>query len=246
MKFTFRYLLEIFVRLSESIRRTSQHLLAQSSRGKLLTLLLLGGIFFLLVIFTPLPSIARMQAWSESIGPSFLIAFFLSHTLITITPVPRTVFTLAAGVLFGPALGCLVALTASTASALLAFWIVRLIGWQRIAARMTHPSVQALNMRLERRGWLAVTSLRLLALIPFSLLNYSCGASSIRVLPYAVATIFGLIPGTVATALLGNALTGSSDPRLLIISGLLFFVGVIGLLVDARLPETQAENSHLQ
>ena len=40
------------------------------------------------------------------------------------------------------------------------------------------------DRRLERRGWLAVASLRMIAAVPFAPLNYACALSSIRPLPF--------------------------------------------------------------
>lgn len=55
---------------------------------------------------------------------------------------PRTAFTLAAGLLFGTQLGVLLAVVASTASAVLALWAVRALGW-KLSALHHRPAVKA-------------------------------------------------------------------------------------------------------
>ncbi|NUS43430.1 MAG: TVP38/TMEM64 family protein, partial [Mycobacteriaceae bacterium] len=85
-----------------------------------------------------------------------------------------------------------------------------------------------------RRGWLAVGSLRLIAAAPFALVNYCCALSSVRLLPYVVATVVGVLPGTVAVVVLGDALTGAVDPTLLLFSAACFALGLAGLAVDLR------------
>ncbi len=50
--------------------------------------------------------------------------------------------------------------------------------------------------------------------VPFSVLNYAAGASAVRVLPYTLATFVGLLPGTAAVVILGDALTGNVSPLL--------------------------------
>ncbi len=127
-------------------------------------------------------------------------------------------------------------MAATTISAVLALLIVRAIGRDAVAAHLTHPAVRSVDARLERRGWLAVGSMRLIAMIPFSVVNYCCGVSSVRVLPYTLATVAGILPGTVGVVLLGDALTGETDPRLLVVSGICIAVGMLGLFVDARTP----------
>ncbi|MFD4183778.1 TVP38/TMEM64 family protein, partial [Rhodococcus sp. NPDC058514] len=97
------------------------------------------------------------------------------------------------------------------------------------------PALQTSPPRHARRGWLAVGSLRLIAPVPFSVVNYCSGVSSVRLLPYLLATLAGVLPGTVGVVVLGNAIGGDTNPALLVVSGVCIAVGVLGLVVDARL-----------
>jgi len=94
--------------------------------------------------------------------------------------------------------------------------------------------LQAMDTRLAQRGWLAVASLRLIPVAPFSVLNYCCGVSAVRLRPYLLATIVGIAPGTVAVVLLGDAITGRTSPVLLAVSAAGACLGLVGLVVDAR------------
>ena len=159
--------------------------------------------------------------------------FLISHIVVTTFPFPRTAFSLAAGLMFGPALGAAIAVAASTVSALLAVLMIRALGWQ-LSAMVSHPAVERLDTRLRHRGWPAVLSLRLIPAVPFAVLNYAAGASAVRLVPYTVATFFGLLPGTVAVVVLGDALTGRVDPLLVLISAGIASVGVLGLVYESR------------
>ncbi len=161
--------------------------------------------------------------------------FFAVHALVTVAPIPRTLFTLAAGVLFGSVTGIVVTVGASTVSAVIALLMVRAVGREWFATRMTHPAVKAIDDSLARRGWLAVGSLRLIAPVPFSVVNYCCGVSSIRIAPFALATAVGVVPGTVGIVVLGDALGGNADPVMLALSASCIALGVLGLIVDWRL-----------
>jgi uncharacterized membrane protein YdjX (TVP38/TMEM64 family) len=158
----------------------------------------------------------------------------VAHALATVA-LPRLPFTLSAGLLFGPITGIAVAISATTVSAALAFLLARALGREAIAARLTHPAVAAVDRRLARRGWLAVGSLRLIGPIPFPLVNYCAGVSSIRLVPYLIATAVGLLPGTIAVVVLGDALTGRTNPALLVVTAIGAVIGLAGLLIDARL-----------
>ena len=157
--------------------------------------LLVVVILIALTFAVPLPTAVQLRDWATSIGPWFPLAFLGAHVVVTVLPFPRTAFTLAAGLLFGPALGVGIAVLASTVSAVIALLLIRVAGWQ-LHQLVSHPRLDALDARLRDRGWPAIVSLRLIPAVPFSLLNYTAGASAVRLRPYTVATVVGLLPGT--------------------------------------------------
>jgi uncharacterized membrane protein YdjX (TVP38/TMEM64 family) len=193
------------------------------------------GITALLVLasWLPLPSPVQMRDWAQSVGPWFPLAFLIAHIVATVVPIPRTAFTLAAGLLFGPLLGVAIAVVASTVSAMIAMLLVRAAGW-RLNRLVRHRSIETVEERLRQRGWLAILSLRLIPAVPFSVLNYAAGASSVRVLPYAVATLVGLLPGTTAVVVLGDALAGHISALLYLVSAVTTALGLAGLIIEIR------------
>ena len=201
-------------------------------------LLLVGALLGLVVVaavFLPLPSPVEVRDWALAAGPYFALAFFLAHAVIVALPIPRTVFTLSAGLLFGPVTGLIVAISASAVAATIAFVVVRRMGRDAVAGKLPHPAVEAVDRRLARRGWLAVGSLRLIGAVPYSIVNYCAALSSIRFWPFIVASVIGLAPGTFGVVVLGDALTGHVRPGLLIFSLSCAAIGVVGLLFDAKL-----------
>ena len=205
----------------------------QVSRTRLLLTTLAVGAVVAVVLLVPLPTAVQMRDWATALGAWFPLAFLAAHIVVTILPFPRTAFTLAAGLLFGPVLGVVIAVTASTLSALLALFAVRALGWQ-LTSLVSHPALESVDARLRARGWAAVLSLRLIPVVPFSVLNYAAGASSVRVMPYLLATLTGLLPGTAAVVILGDALTGNISPLLALVSVSTAAVGVAGLTYETR------------
>lgn len=212
----------------------SDPVLRRIRNPRVLALLVLGAALVAVALLAPHPAPQQVRDWADSVGPLFPLVFFAVHAIVTVAPFPRTVFTLSAGLLFGPVLGIGLAVAATTVSAALALLLVRALDRDQVAARLTHPAVRAVDRRLARRGWLAVGSLRLIAPVPFSVINYCAGLSSIRALPYLLATVIGILPGTIGVVVLGDALTGRTEPGLLVLSGICIALGVIGLIVDAR------------
>ncbi len=205
----------------------------QVSRTRLLLTAVGAVALVAIVLLAPFPNAMQLRDWATAAGPWLPPAFFAAHALVTVLPFPRTAFTLAAGLLFGPGIGIGLAVTASACSALLALLAVRAAGWQ-LNRLVDHPGIDALDSRLRERGWPAVLSLRLIPAVPFSVLNYAAGASSVRTAPYLLATLAGLVPGTSAVVILGDAITGDVSPVLLLVSLCTGGIGVCGLLYEAR------------
>lgn len=201
---------------------------------RLVLLLCCAALVCAAALLTPLPSPGRIQQWAGEAGPYFPVLFFVAHALITIAPVPRTVFTVASGLLFGPVVGLAVAVGATVLSAAAAFLLVRAYGRDRVGVYLDHPTVRIVDERLHRRGWLAVGALRLIAFAPFSVVNYSCALSSIRFWPYLGATVIGILPGTAATVILADALAGGTHPVMVVVSIACIAAGLLGLVIDQR------------
>ena len=209
-----------------------------ASRLRLLVAGLLLVVATVIALTLPIPSPLQMRGWAQSVGTVAPVLFLFGHILVTTVPIPRTVFTVAAGLLFGPVLGLGLSLLATTMSAALAFVVVRWLGRELVAPRLDHKLLRAVDTRLRRRGWLAVASLRLIPAVPFAVLNYCSAISSIRFRHFLIGTI-GIVPGSVAVVVLGDALTGRTSPELLAVSVGCAAIGVLGLIIDARSPAPQ-------
>jgi uncharacterized membrane protein YdjX (TVP38/TMEM64 family) len=205
----------------------------QVSRTRLIVTATATVILVAVALLVPLPTAVQLRDWATSVGPWFPLAFLGAHVVVTVFPFPRTAFTLAAGLLFGPALGIAIAVVASTLSAVIALVLVRALGWQ-LSGLVSHPAVESLDARLRARGWPAILSLRMIPAVPFSVLNYAAGASAVRLVPYLLATLVGLLPGTAAVVVLGDALTGNVNPLLMLVSLCTAAIGIAGLTHEVR------------
>jgi uncharacterized membrane protein YdjX (TVP38/TMEM64 family) len=218
-------------KISDALRGLTAAVVAtagQVSRRRMVATGAVMAVVVAVALLVPLPTAVQMRDWATSVGPWFPLAFLAAHIVATVLPFPRTAFTLAAGLLFGPVLGVTLAVVASTASAVIALLLVRAAGWQ-LSRLVRHQAVETVDARLRDRGWIAVISLRLIPAVPFSAINYAVGASAVRVLPYTLATLVGMLPGTAAVVILGDALTGDVSPLLLLVSLCTAFLG-LGLL----------------
>lgn len=182
------------------------------------------------------PHLEDLRRVVTEAGPWAPVVFVVLQVLLNVPPFPRTVFTVSAGLLFGSLWGTVLTLTGTAIAAVLAFYLVRWTGGRLVARYATHRRAVWVRRRLDHHGTLAVTSLRLIPMVPFAALNYLSGLSTVRFLPYLLGTVVGCIPGTVAIVILGDAVTGQVSPTLLAVSAACALIGLAGVLVAARRP----------
>ncbi|GAA5131976.1 TVP38/TMEM64 family protein [Pseudonocardia adelaidensis] len=165
------------------------------------------------------------------------LLFVLLQGMVTVTPVPRTVFTVAAGVLFGGIGGVVLAVAGTSLAAAVAFWLVKLLGGRFTRRHTDHRVMTWVRARLDRSGLLAMVSLRLIPAVPFSAMNYASALAGVRFAPYLLGTVLGVLPGTIGIVILGDAAVGGNPhPAMLLISVCSGLVGLTGALIAARRP----------
>jgi uncharacterized membrane protein YdjX (TVP38/TMEM64 family) len=114
---------------------------------------------------------AEQAGWLGAAG--FIAVYAVSAVFL----VPASVLTLGAGAVYGPLKGTAVVSAASTLGSLLAFLNSRYLARplaQRVVQR--NASLKSLDEALPREGAKLVLLLRLSPLVPYTLLNYACGA----------------------------------------------------------------------
>ncbi|HWD06741.1 MAG TPA: TVP38/TMEM64 family protein [Amycolatopsis sp.] len=213
-----------------------------SGRSKLILALTVLALFAVTAVFLPIPGPAQLRQWAQATGSATPLVLLVAYAVLTVAPIPRTVFNLAAGLLVGSVAGIVIGLVATTISAGFAFGLARLLGRDLVLRHVHRKPVRIVNERLSGGGVLAITSLRLIPVVPFAPLSYLCGVSSVKLLPYLVGTALGSVPGTVAVVVLADALTGDTPPALLACYGVFAVAGAVGLVrvLKKRTPASEA------
>ncbi len=155
-----------------------------------------------------------VRMFVEAAGPLQAIVFVALYVMLTVLLVPGTIPSLAAGALFGPFWGVLLTLTGATLGAVAAFEIARALGRERVRARLGRRT-DAADRWVRSRGLLGVLSLRLVPVIPFNVLNYAFGLSTVERRNHVIGTAIGIVPGTVAFVALGSSIADPGSPGFL-------------------------------
>lgn len=150
----------------------------------------------------PLPSVEEIRSAAQGAGWLGAVVFVLGYGLVTLTPVPKNVVSIAAGLTWGLWLGVLLVYLGALIGAALAFALGRALGREAVE-RFTGARVARVDELLRERGVLSVIGARLVPILPFTVVNYSAGLTSLRPRDYALGTAIGMLPGTFAYVAVG-------------------------------------------
>lgn len=153
-------------------------------------------------LFVPLPSLGQIRGAADDAGLAGAVLFILAYGLITLTPIPKNVVGIAAGVIWGFGLGSLVVYLGALLGAAGAFAIGRALGRDAVE-RFTGARVERVDAVLRRRGLVSMIGVRLIPLLPFTVINYTASLTAVRVRDYALGTAVGIVPGTLAYVAIG-------------------------------------------
>lgn len=166
---------------------------------------------------TPLADIVTPKsviALAESLADDWWapLAVIVAYTPASVVMFPRWLITLAAVAIFGPWAAFAFAELGVVLAALCGYVGGKLVSRERVR-HMAGPRIHNLTRVLRRRGLLAVTLVRLVPIAPFVVVNLVMGAMRIRLHHYLIGTVVGMLPGMLATTVLGDQLTEAiSEP----------------------------------
>lgn len=141
---------------------------------------------------------ARDEWW---IYPLLLAAYVIGGLLLF----PLTVLLAVTGMMLGPLLGFVTAMTCGMVSA----WVGYLAGsWTGAEAirNVTGRTFRRIYHGLQAQGTVTVTALRMVPVAPFTVVNLVMGAAHVRPRAYLAGTALGLVPGVFVMTMVGDRL----------------------------------------
>lgn len=147
---------------------------------------------------------AQMQAWLQKAGIWAPIAYIVIYIIATLLILPSTALNLTGGAIFGPWLGTIWTSLAAMLAAIVAFAFTRTVGREIIAQRLARQW-QAMDAELHQGGLFYMFAIRLLPIIPYGLVNFAAGLTSVSFKDYVVGTALGTVPGVLPFVLLGSS-----------------------------------------
>lgn len=138
--------------------------------------------------------------------------------------VPLTLLVMAVALSFGAWPGSFYALAGAVLGALISYAFGAALG-RRSIARLAGSKLNRLSKRLANHGVMAIITVRLIPVAPFTLINMLAGASHIKLRDFVIGTVIGLLPGIIMITVFAKSLRQVIDSPTT--ADLVIFVGIV-------------------
>ena len=206
---------------------------------QILILLLLLGIFFTAKAYgvSEYLNFEYLKLQKESLLSTynenqflFISIYFLVYVISVAVSIPgATIFTLAAGAIFGVVMGTVLVSFASTLGATLSFLFSRYLLRDSVQKKFG-SSMESINKGLEQDGTFYLLSLRLIPAFPFFLINLLMGLSRISAIQFFWVSQIGMLPGTLVYVNAGTQIATLNSTKDILSPTLLLSFVALGLL----------------
>lgn len=209
--------------------------------GALLRLGVAAGVVVGLLVLDRaqvLPDVAALQRRVQAAGRTGGLVFVAGFALLALLPVPKGAMTALGGLLFGLWLGAALSFVGALAGAVLARESGAWLGRDTVE-RLSRGRLDRAESLLRDHGVGTVVAVRLVPVLPYVVINYTCGLLGVRRWDYVLGSAVGLVPGSLTYAALGAS--GGHGSHLVVVvmvvlAAMLVLVAVAGPWGRRRLP----------
>ncbi len=182
----------------------------------------------------------QLQAWTQQHYALVVVLYMLVYIFFVTISIPgATLLTLAGGYLFGAVFGSIYVVVSATIGACLIFLAIKTSVGQWLAEK-AEGWVAKLEKGFQKNAFNYLLFLRLVPVFPFWVINIVPAVLDVKLRHYFLATLIGIIPGTVVYALLGDGLgsifAADEQPDLSIIFQTKILIPIILLGLLALVP----------
>lgn len=163
------------------------------------------------------------------------LVFILAFTLACVFALPASVFCIAAGFIFGWALGTTYSVIGGMLGAIASFYVGRFVG-EGLLERFGRIG-RAVARQVDHASFRSLLAFRFIPGIPFAVMNYGAGVAGVRVRDFLGSTFVGIIPpmfvfAYCADALFNGSMTeGDAVRRLVIVLVLMLVLTILPVVV---------------
>lgn len=169
---------------------------------------------------------------------SVIISFLLMVFQSLVAPLPEFLITFANAAIFGWLWGALLSWTSSMVGAAACYGIARLYGRNTVVKLTGNTALESVDEFFDKFGAKSILIARLLPFMPFDIVSYAAGLTSMRFWPFILATGLGELPATIIYSYAGKMLAGGTSTfvyGLLIVFSLVTLTTIIRSIYNQRI-----------
>lgn len=180
---------------------------------KLVALVVCLAVVLVIVIVLPVGEwINSFLEWVDDQGVVGVILYAAVYYVATILLIPGLILTIGAGFVYNVVIGSLIVWVASNAGAITAFFIGRYLLREMVEnMAKKYPVFGAIDRAVGDHGLKLVFLMRLSPVLPFNVLNYSLGITTVKWWQCLLASLIGMLPGTIMFVYIGSVARSISD-----------------------------------
>lgn len=182
-------------------------------------LLILAGLAYLAGLdrYVSLQMIAENRGLLKDFAAQHIISALLLYAAVYIAVVALSlpgaaILSIVGGFLFGWRISAPTTVVAATLGAIIVFHIVKTSLGAALAER-AGPTARKLSQGFAKDAFNYLLFLRLVPAFPFFLVNAVAGLSGVAMRTFILATVIGIIPGSIAFGYLGTGLDSIIDAQ---------------------------------
>jgi len=205
-----------------------------------------AAVMLLVVLLTAIWQFTPMGEWlnkenvqsvaemiqQQPLAPLLILLVF---GLCSLLAVPVSLLIIATVLTFGPWVGSAYAITGSLLGGLMGFFVGHLLGRGGVS-RLAGNRINRLSRRLGEQGLLAIITVRIIPVAPFTVINMVAGASHIKLRDFLWGTLLGMLPAIIALSAFADSLVATlkqPEPQQIAIL-LAVVMGVIGMTLALK------------
>jgi len=157
---------------------------------------------------------------------------FISVKVVVISLfLPGVPLTIASGAIFGPIYGTIYSVLGGTLGASVLFLLARYAGreWFESWSKKRSERIVWYLGKTRKYGFWITFVLRIVQVIPFSLVNVALGLSKVRFIDYFFATLLSLIPSAIVFVYFGSTIQNQDLQTVSLAVSFLFMLWLFGL-----------------
>ncbi|MEO1135664.1 MAG: VTT domain-containing protein [Pseudomonadota bacterium] len=171
---------------------------------------------------------ARYEALVEELGPWAPLLAIGAMIIVSFLPLPAETVAVANGMAFGQAYGFVLTWIGAMTAAALAFALARTLAQPLIYRFIPEAALRRFEQAVEKRGAPFLLLVRMIPLIPYTVVNYGSGMAPVRFHTFLWTSALGMAPPIFAFVSIGALMVDQPWLGWMMLGAAILFVLLLG------------------